>query len=70
MHNLEIKIQKRTVDLHKEKDSLEKKVVERTRKLEETVAELKNLNRFMVGRENKMVELKEELEQLRKRSRS
>lgn len=45
---------------------LEKIVKERTAELEKQIAELKELNKTMVGRELKMVELKEEVERLKK----
>jgi nitrogen-specific signal transduction histidine kinase len=46
--------------------SLEIKVAERTAELADQVAELQSLNKTMVGRELKMVELKKEIEELRK----
>ena len=36
--------------------------------LEQTASELKNLNRFFVDRELKMIELKKEIEELRKKA--
>lgn len=45
---------------------LEVKVVERTAELAERVKELETLNKTMIGRELKMVELKKEVENLRK----
>jgi two-component system CheB/CheR fusion protein len=45
---------------------LEAKVAERTGQLAERVKELEELNQSMVGREVKMVELKKEIEDLRK----
>jgi hypothetical protein len=47
---------------------LEGKVVERTRQLADRVKELESLNKTMVGRELKMVELKKEIEDLKKNS--
>lgn len=44
---------------------LELKVVERTKELAERVNELESINKTMVGRELKMVELKKEIERLR-----
>jgi len=46
---------------------LEVKVSERTKDLAERVKELESLNKTMVGRELKMVELKKEIENLKKR---
>lgn len=42
---------------------LEMKVAERTKELEEKVHDLERLNKFMVGRELKMIELKDEIKQ-------
>lgn len=46
---------------------LEIKVDERTRELSDRVKELESINKSMVGRELKMVELKKEIEELKKR---
>lgn len=46
--------------------SLEQTVANRTREIAERVKELELLNRVMVGRELKMIELKQELEALKK----
>jgi len=48
------------------KESLEIKVKERTRELQERVDELERFHRATVGRELKMMELKEEIERLKK----
>jgi hypothetical protein len=45
---------------------LDGKVVERTKELTLRVAELESLNKTMIGREIKMVELKKENEELKK----
>jgi two-component system CheB/CheR fusion protein len=45
---------------------LESKVAERTRNLADKIKELESLNKSMVGRELKMVELKKEIESLKK----
>jgi two-component system, chemotaxis family, CheB/CheR fusion protein len=45
---------------------LEGKVVERTKELAERIKELESLNKTMTGRELKMVELKKEIEDLKK----
>ncbi len=47
-------------------EELEDKVIERTKELESRVAELEALNKTMIGRELKMVELKKEIENLEK----
>jgi len=59
----------KTEALTKAKTELEKKVKERTRKLQEKVEELEKFQKFAVGRELKMIALKEEIEKLKKRSR-
>lgn len=45
---------------------LEVKVAQRTKELEDRLKEVESLNKTMVGRELKMVELKEEIENLKK----
>jgi len=45
---------------------LEDKVAERTRKLTEKMQEMERMNKIMVGREMKMIELKAELTKLKK----
>jgi len=57
--NLEKKLAKYT-------EGLEKKIVERTAELADRVKELESVNKTMVGRELKMVELKKEIENLKK----
>ena len=47
---------------------LEDKVAERTKELADRVTELESLNKTMTGRELKMVELKKEIEDLKKAS--
>lgn len=48
-------------------NELEVKVEERTRELNNRIVELESLNKTMVGRELKMVELKKEIEDLKER---
>jgi hypothetical protein len=48
--------------------SLELKVLERTKQLAARVRELEELNQSMVGREVKMVELKNEIAELKKKT--
>lgn len=52
-------------ELKKLQKELEKKVEERTKQLKEKVDEMERFNRLAVGREIKMVELKQEIENLR-----
>jgi PAS domain S-box-containing protein len=47
---------------------LEREVNERTAKLTETIAHLEELNRVFVGRELKMIQLKERIEEMEKRN--
>ena len=52
-------------ELKKLQKDLEKKVEERTGQLKEKIDEMERFNRLAVGREMKMVELKQEIENLR-----
>jgi flavodoxin len=61
---LEIKIAARTRELKEVADSLEEKVQERTAELSNKIEELGFFNRLAVGRELKMVELKEQIKSL------
>jgi len=56
-------LEKKVVEHAKE---LESKIIERTTQLTSKVKELESINRSMVGRELKMVELKKEIENLKK----
>jgi len=62
---LEIKVAARTKELKELAESLEEKVKERTKELQERLDELEKFHRLTVGRELKMVELKEEIKKLR-----
>lgn len=56
------------IDIRKSKkfrEELELQVVERTKELQEKIEELEKMNRLAVGRELKMIELKEEIKQLK-----
>lgn len=61
------KLQSRTADLEAAKQNLELDVKRRTEELEDKVSELEKFNKFVVGRELKMVELKRELKAVRSR---
>jgi hypothetical protein len=63
---LEIKVADRTKELKEAAESLDDQVREKTRKLQEKVEELEKFNKLVVGRELKMVQLKEEVEKLQK----
>jgi PAS domain S-box-containing protein len=56
-------------ELKKLQKELEQKVEERTKQLGDKVEELERFNRLAVGREIKMIELKEELAKLRRENR-
>jgi len=62
---LEIKVEARTRELKELSASLEEQVAERTSSLREKIEELERFNRLTVGRELKMISLKEEIGQLR-----
>lgn len=57
-------ISERTEELQKAKDGLEVAVNKRTEELNQKVQELEELNRFMIHRETKMVELKGKISEL------
>ena len=67
---LEVKVRARTKELETEKASLEKKVKERTKELQERVNELERFHKLTIGRELKMVELKKEIEKLKKEQKN
>lgn len=62
---LEIKIRARTRQLQEMNDSLARQVGEKTLELQDKVADLERFNKFMVDREMRMIELKNEVERLR-----
>lgn len=59
------KLKDRTEALAKEKFSLEDKIQERTKELQERVDELERFHKLTVGRELKMIELKQEIKKLK-----
>ena len=63
---LEVKVKTRTRELESERASLEEKVEGRTKELQERVGELERFHSLTVGREIKMIELKKEIERLKK----
>ncbi len=65
--SLERRIHDRTEDLVKLKNNLEINVFERTKELQEKLSELEKFKELTVGRELKMIELKKELKELRKK---
>ncbi|MFH1036733.1 MAG: hypothetical protein V1756_01520 [Patescibacteria group bacterium] len=62
---LEIKVTARTSELKELAESLEVKVTERTKELQEKIDELGKFHRLTIGRELKMIELKEEIKKLK-----
>ena len=63
--SLEIRIQARTRELQELAQKLEEQIRERTKELQNKVGELEKFNRLAVGRELKMIELKEEITKLK-----
>jgi C4-dicarboxylate-specific signal transduction histidine kinase len=63
--SLEIRIKGRTGELQELAQKLEQQIRERTKQLQEKLAELQKFNRLAVGRELKMIELKEEITKLK-----
>jgi signal transduction histidine kinase len=63
---LEIKVKARTGELEELAEGLEKKVSERTKELKNKIDEMEKFQKFTIGRELKMMELKKELKQLKK----
>jgi nitrate/nitrite-specific signal transduction histidine kinase len=65
---LEVKVTERTKELKDLSESLDSQVREKTKKLQEKVEELERFNKLVIGRELKMLELKKEIEELKKES--
>ena len=64
--SLEQKVKERTAELEKLKAGLEQSVVEKTKELYQKLNELEKFKSLTVGRELKMIELKKEIEALKK----
>ncbi len=62
---MEIKIEARIKELKELASNLEGQVKERTKELEANIKDLEKFNKIAVGREIKMVELKEEIKKLK-----
>jgi methyl-accepting chemotaxis protein len=62
---LEIKVEARTKELRQLTESLDEQVKERTKELLEKINELEKFSKLAVGRELKMIELKEEIKKLK-----
>ena len=65
--SLEIKVAARTRELEELSKSLEGQVKQRTKELQEKMVDLEKFNRLAVGRELKMIELKEEIKELKEK---
>jgi methyl-accepting chemotaxis protein len=63
--SLEIKVEARTKELKELAESLDVKVKERTKELQEKMEELERFQRIAIGREQRMIELKEEIKKLK-----
>ena len=63
-NGLELRVAERTKELQKLVASMEEKVKERTRELQERLLELERFEKLAIGRELKMIELKEEVKKL------
>lgn len=61
---LEHRVRQRTQELQELTTSLEEKVAARTKELQENVQELERFQKLAVGRELKMIELKDEIKRL------
>jgi methyl-accepting chemotaxis protein len=61
---LELRVAERTKELQDLMASLEEKVKERTQELQERLLELERFEKLAIGRELKMIELKEEVKKL------
>ncbi len=66
---LEIKVNARTKELQELAESLDIKVKERTKELQERMADLERFQKLAVGREFKMIALKEEIKKLTEKSK-
>ena len=62
---LELKVKERTLELENFKNNLEKEIEERTGELHGKVDDLAAMNKVMMGRELKMMELKKEIAKLK-----
>ena len=62
---LEIKIEARTKELKELTEQQEEIIKERTKEIRERMEELEKFHRLAVGRELKMIELKEEIKKLK-----
>lgn len=64
--SLEQKVKERTAELEKLKVGLRENVAQKTRELNQKLAELEKFKELTIGRELKMIELKKQIEELKK----
>jgi hypothetical protein len=67
-NGLEKEVAKQTDELRKERDTLDERIKLRTAQLEEKLNELQNIVNASVGRELKMIELENQIEELKKQA--
>lgn len=67
---LEVRVKARVKELEELAQGLEEKVKKRTREIQKKVQELEKFQKFAVGREIKMVELKKKLKELQKNNKN
>lgn len=63
-NNMAVKINEDKIELKKRASELEGTVLERTKELQATVADLEKINQLMSGRELKMIEMKKQIKEL------
>ena len=64
---LESQVNTRTAELRAARDNLEQTVQQRTQELQEKLAEVETLNRVTLGREERVIALKQEVNELSRR---
>ncbi len=62
---LEVRVEARTSEIKKFAEDLSEQITEKTKKLQGKIEELEKFNKLAVGRELKMIELKEEIRKLK-----
>jgi len=67
---LEIKVKARTKELKEQAEGLDEQVKERTKELQERIDELERFHKLTIGREMRMIELKQKIQDLEKQIKS